>query len=183
MTTLNPIQALYRKIQTLRKHEKVTKQTLSELSREVLAIVISNMDNRHSVTVSVVNKLLTILSPANQRIARLFFVAFLPYTFDSETNTFGKLLKKEASRDTKELAIASFLHESNNDIWTWQEEHVTMEAKPVDYIAKITKAVETGLRDDKGHLTPTDVLNAVFAAGVSVDDVISILDHLTTKAA
>lgn len=176
MTSLNSVQTLFRQIQTLAKHEKVTKEVLGQLSRGVLSLHLNEGDNRHNV--NVVNKLLSVLSPANQRIARLFFVAFLPYAFDNEANTFGKLIKKEEKRELKYLAIASFLHEEDNDIWSWQAEHINMEAKPVDYSAKITKTIEVAMREDKGAFTPSQVLQAVFAAGVSVQDVVAMLDTI-----
>lgn len=188
---LNPIQDLMRRITTLGKNEAVTKQLLGELSREVLSIhlPVTNTDiggiNCYGFTihnVNVVNKLLSVLSPVNKRVARIFFINFLPYTFDSETNTFGKMLKKDSARDTKHLAIASFLHEADNNIWTYQEEHINMEAKPVDYSAKISKTIASALKADKGGMSASEVLQAVFAGGVSVADVIAMLEVVDNQA-
>lgn len=170
------VKSLYRAIASLAKHEAVTKEVLSGLSRSILSLHLNEGASQHDV--KVVNKLLTVLSPANKRIARMFFEAFLPYTFDSEAFTFGKLIKKEGARDLKYLAMASFLHEEGNDIWAWQAEHVSMEAKPVNYAMKISKAIEAALKEDKGALTPAQVLEAVFAGGVSVNDVVAMLEGM-----
>ena len=173
------VKALYRAITNLSKHEAITKQVLGELSRSILSLHLNEGVSQHDV--KVVNKLLTVLSPANKRIARLFFTAFLPYTFDDEAFTFGKLIKKDNARETKYLAMASFLHEADNDIWSWQAEHITMEAKPVNYAVKVSKAIEAALKEDKGGLSPAEVLQAVFAGGVSVDDVVEMLNAMSKE--
>ncbi len=179
MTTLNAVQVLFRKIASLKKAETVTRSLLSELSRAILSLHLLEGESQHNV--GVVNRLLHSLSPTNKKMAKLFFRAFLPYQFNEETELFGKLLAKDAKRDTKYLAIASFLYEEGNDIWSWAEEHINMEAKPVNYGAKITNAVAIAMKEDKGGMKPSDVLQAVFAAGISVHDVIGILDSLTPK--
>ena len=62
-------------INQLSKAEKITKTNLSVLSRELLAHSIEHKD------ASLVNKMLggDVLSPANLRIARLYFAEFMPF--------------------------------------------------------------------------------------------------------
>ena len=174
------VKALYRAITSLSKHEAITKTVLGGLSRSILSLHLNEGASQHDV--KVVNSLLAVLSPANKRVTRLFFTAFIPYTFDEDAFTFGKLLKKEGAREIKYLAMASFLHEAENDIWTWQAEHITVDAKPVNYAAKVTTAINAALRPEKGGLSAAEVLQAVFAGGVSVEDVLAMLDGIAKAA-
>jgi hypothetical protein len=122
---------------------------------------------------------MAVLSPVNKKTARLFFCYFLPYVFDQETCTFGKMIQKEAKRDKLLLAIGSFIHEPENDIWSWAEEHIQMDVKPANYALNVTKAVEKAIKHevDKG-----DILKAMLAGGVTIGDVLSALEAMETEA-
>lgn len=176
MTMQTNIKTLFSVISKLAKSEGTSKQLLGALSRDILALHSGDSDQRHDVRV--VNKLLSILSPVNKRAARLFFCEFLPYTFDKEVDTFGKLQKKEAIRDAKQAAMVEFLADPANDIWSWQKDNVKMEAKPVDYKAKLSKLAENAMNPEKGGLSQADVLRSMFEAGITVDAVIELLTEM-----
>lgn len=166
----NQVKALYSTIARLSKAEAITKTTLGELSRTVLQY---HSDGGHDV--GVVNRLLSALSPVNLRAARIFFKAHMPYAFDEESNTFGKLVKKEAIREGRYYAMAEFLKDEANTIWTWQAANIDMEKATPNYAGMITKAVEKALKHDtdKGA-----IIKAMFDGGVTPDDLIAILSQM-----
>lgn len=175
------IESLIARINTIRESEKISKAELSLFSRESLAFVIETKDVR------VVNMLLgsddnskSVLSPANKRIANRFFKAFLPFQSEGEVDAsvvFTKL--KQKSFDKYVTKVQAFLATPDNDIWTWQKENVQMEAKPVDYVSKLTKATEKALKE--GHLSAVDTLKAVMAGGISVDDLLALTGELAAQ--
>jgi hypothetical protein len=161
---------LLHKVSKLGKVENVTRSLLSELSRSILAY---HLDGGHDVRI--VNKLLSVLTPVNMKAARLYFRNFLPYRFNEETNCFGGLILKEAKKETHYLAIGSFLHDPENNIWSWSEEHIKIDEKPVNYEGKVTSAVKKALEQqvDKGS-----ILKAVLDGGITIADLIAGLDAM-----
>lgn len=161
---------LLAKVSKLGKTESVSKRLLSELSRSILAY---HLGGGHDVRI--VNKLFTVLSPMNFKTARLYFRNFLPYKFNEETNQFGGLILKEAKRENLYLAIGSFLNDQENDIWSWSEEHIKVEQKPVNYASKVTASIKKALEHqvDKG-----DILKAVLDGGLSMEDLIKGLEAI-----
>lgn len=170
------IQNLYKAIKELGKLEAKVKPLLAQLSRDILALHSSDDDQRNDVRI--VNSLISQLSPVNKRIACLFFREFLPYTFDQETSTFGKLQKKEKIVADKLAAMKEFLADESNNIWTWQNRNVDVERKKLTYEAKIAQLVEKSLTAKKDAISQVDVLKAVFAGGVTAETVIHVLQEM-----
>jgi len=143
-------------INQLSKAEKITKTNLSVLSRELLAHSIEHKD------ASLVNKMLggDVLSPANLRIARLYFAEFMPFAqVLVDRIEGGKAVKQlagfknfsERRSATMMEKVEAWLADDKNDIWAWQADNVQMEKKPADYASKLTKLVEKALSDaDEG---------------------------------
>lgn len=167
--------ALYHAIAKLTKVENITKVLLGELSRSVLAY---HLEGGHDI--GIVNRLLAGLSPTNRKVAKQYLCYFLPHAFDEETYTFGKMFQKEDKRTNKYLAIGSFLDASpDNNIWTWAEEHITIEAKAPDYAKQVTSAVTKAL---KNGVAKDGVIGAMLAGGVTIGDLISALEAMETQA-
>lgn len=155
------------KIETLANAEKVTKAVLSELSRELIEYVL--VDGTHDI--AAVNRTLAVLTPMNKQTAILFFGAFLPHKFNEDTSLFGGLDKK--AKDKKMELTVAFLADANNDIWSWAKANVKIEAKEVDYLGKVTKAISTAL--DKGAVSQLDLVNAIVAGGLDVNAVLALM--------
>lgn len=165
---------LLTKVSRLGKTENVSKTLLSELSRSILSY---HLNGGHDVRI--VNKLLTVLSPVNMKVARLYFKYFLPYRFNDETNQFGGLILKEAKKEQLYLAMGSFLHDAANDIWSWEKNHITIDEKPaINYAKKVTSTIKTALEHqvDKG-----DILKAVLDGGLSMEDLIKGLEAIASE--
>lgn len=180
---------LMQAIAELAQAEKVTKAKLSELSRQLLAYVLETADVRP------INALLGkqedgsfTLTSVNWRVACQYFHHFLPFTSNykdvrdcvinggkREELIFEKKDKKRF--DVKSELIADWLSDESNDIWAWSND-VKVEVKPTDYAARITKAVEAGMNEDKGGLSMNEVMAAVLAAGVSINDMLDAVANV-----
>lgn len=152
--------------------EKVTKAVLSVLSRELLAYVYETND------VSMVTRLLQVLTPVNKRVACLYFPHFLGWSFNEKDNTFGKQLKDKVFN--KKLDAANvFLQDEANDIWTYAESEIVLQAKPKDYAAKITQLVTKALKDENEGITAKELLFAILASDeITLADVLAPLQDI-----
>lgn len=177
------IKELETAIASLAKAEKITKGVLGTLSRELLAHCIEHKD------ASLVNKVMSAdtLSPANLRIARLYFREFMPFALvEVDRIVAGKATKElqafkqfsERKADKIVPLVEEFLSNEENNIWTWQADNVQMEAKPKAYADKIAKLIEKALQDGEEGLTPAQILDAVIAGGC---DVLAIVADLAKQ--
>lgn len=162
------------RIDALKASEKITKAELSAVSRECLLYVPDSDD------IDVVNRLLNVLTPMNRATAVLFFRHFLMWEFEEDADRFGAKLKKEKQVKRKQDLIDTFLANEDNDIWTWAKTEVTVDYKPKQFAAQITKAVQAALKGevkDNGEtppLSPQDVVAAVLIGGITVVDMIEV---------
>ncbi len=166
----NQVKALYAVINRLAKTERVTKELLGKLSRDILSLHLQEGESQHDVRV--INKLLSVLTPVNRKVMAKFGEYFLPYQFDAETCTFGKLFLKDAKKERCYLAMGSFLAEPDNNVWTWQEEHINIEAKPANYAGDVTKAIAKAL---KHEVAKGDLIRAIFDGGITADDLLEVM--------
>lgn len=149
--------------------EKVTKESLRDLSRTVL--------NAHHATedVSYINKLIEVLTPVNRKVAVLYFKEFGGFTYDKDKR-FVKKSKKHY--DAAHAKAMEFLAEPHNNIWTWAERNVEVEAKPFD-IKKVTAFIENATKKAKENgLTRLDVMRAVFLGGMTPEVLLQLLGEL-----
>ncbi len=144
---------LIERIVALGKVENVSKAEQGSLSREILIYMLIGFKDlvdgeevfcEPSYDVRVVNKLLSILSPANRRVSVLFYSALLPWKYDKETGQFeGKRHKKQVEPKTDEVKV--LLADAEWDIWAWIEANVRMEKKEPDYLKKFESDLKKGL--------------------------------------
>ena len=164
--------ALEFKIDTLQANEKITKDLLSGLSRDILDYVSQSKD------VQITNRLLSVLTPMNRKTAILYFKSFLPFvsvTNDAgEFERFGKMTKKTA--DQKFELITEFLVDPHNNIWSWAERNVVVEPKEYD-VKKVTKAIETGIK----KVGQVDVIKACFAGGIDIETLLQVLGEMAAQ--
>lgn len=155
-------------IKALVKSEGTTKQALAEVSRSMLSYVMDTND------IGMVNRLVDVLTPMNKSTAFQFFGAFLPWKQDGVA--FGKKLEGKEAIAKRVEAIAKFLADSENNIWTWAAINVEVTAKPKNFANKISSLVERSLNDDKEAISVNDVIKAVIAGGVSIFDLMASVD-------
>tara|TARA_B100000929_G_C15511743_1_gene421166 strand:- start:42296 stop:42964 length:669 start_codon:yes stop_codon:yes gene_type:complete len=153
--------------------ERITKEKLSLLSRDLLNYVLDNEDIRP------INALLGmdgdgrfVLTPINWRIAVQYFHHFIAFTsnFDDvkEFAIKGKgkrtplVFNKKAKKrwDASVSTIQAWLEDPANDLWVWSN-NAEMDAKPVDYAKKVQSAIKSALDEGKGNMSLVDVMSAI----------------------
>lgn len=175
-------------IAELARAERVTKAVLGSLSRDLLTHYVESGD------VALINRLLGlyddgkfVLTPMNWRLAVQYFRAFIPHASNwdelkdvvinggnREPFVFGKKSGNRAKKIGD--ALDKWLAVDTNNIWVFSDS-VKVEAKPVDYAARITKAIEAALDEEKGCLSEGEIFAAIFAAeGMDVRALIAAME-------
>lgn len=159
---------------TLASAEKITKETLRDLSRNLLYITQESQD------IGYINRTLEVLTPMNRKTAVLFFTEFSGFLYGEDSN---KFFKKDKKRYDDIVAKATeFLEDPHNNIWTWAERNVEVKAKPFD-LSKVTAFAQQALKKaEKEGMTQVQVLEAFFAGGVTMDAVMQLMDKLAGQA-
>lgn len=168
------------KIATLADSERITKGLLSELSREVLTVVLldSGKEVKEGEAVTgtedsrTINELINVLTPVNKKAAILFFQHFVPFVqATNEQGEFSSFGKKDKKAWEKKLELVNeFLDDPHNNLWTWADRNIEMAKKPYD-VAKVTKEIEKALKKaNKG-----DVIRAIMAGGLTIEDMLEVL--------
>lgn len=158
------------RIEALAKAETVTKVELAAASRELLHYVPDTND------IGMVNRLLAVLTRNNYRVAALFFAAFLPWKFDDEAGMFAGKVKGEQKIANKLAAAKAFLAKEENNIWTWAEREVKIEARTKNYQAQIANLVTRALNDEKQAISAAAVVAGVILGGVKMEDLMAAID-------
>lgn len=171
--------------------ERITKQGLSDLSRDILSYVVDNEDVRP------VNALLGkgdddkyVLTPINWRIAVQYFHHFIAFTSNyddvKEYAIKGKgkrtalVFNKKAKKrwDKGVASINAWLSDPANDLWVWSN-NAEMDAAPVDYAKQIQSAVKKAMDEGKGNMALSDVLSAIAELEeVTIHDLIAATEHM-----
>lgn len=154
----------------LQDAEKITKETLKTLSREMLDAVHVGGD------IQPVNRLLEVLTPMNRRACVLFFQHFSGHFYSEKDEKFGK--RDKQNYEEKYKLADEFLDDPLNNIWSWAAREIEMEAKPFTML-KVTKMVESMLKKaDKAGFKQDDVFKAMLAGGLELDTIHAIMEEM-----
>jgi len=153
----------------LGKAEKVTKAILSPLSRQLLEIC---HDDTHP-DVQPINRLLDVLTPVNRRAVAEFYKEFSGHIYSQEGRCFkGRDKLRYAQKQKKAL---EFLNDPLNNIWTWADRHLEIEAKPFQ-IEKVTQYITNALKKAKeANISQKDFIQAIIAGGIETDVLLDVL--------
>lgn len=155
--------------------EKITKQILGELSREILVQLHTNEDIRP------VNQLLAVLTPVNRKVALQFFVAFSGFKADPETFIFTE--KNKAAYGKKRAEAEAFLTDADNNIWTWADRNIEVKAKEFN-LEQVTKGVISFFeKAQKANVDRSEVLKAIIAGGIKTEELVAIMGQLAEQEA
>ena len=165
---------VYARLEAIASAEKITRVELGHLSRELLTYVVETHD------VDIVNRLIGVLTPMNRQTSILFFTHFLPWSVEKDKqdnfNRFGKMSKGEKKLAASHTNIAAFLGDEENNIWTWAAENIEVEQKKKDFAGLIAKSITRALEGDEKTDTPPlardELMAAIFAGGVTLDDLL-----------
>jgi hypothetical protein len=157
-------------LKAIDKAEKVTKETLKDLSRSILTATHATGD------IAYVNRLVAVLTPVNKKVVILYCKEFTGFMFDAESGLFTKKSKK--TYDATLAKAEEFLSDPHNNVWSWAERNIDVEVKPLD-LSKITAFIKGALKKaDEQGIVQSEVLKAVFAAGVDVDALIVAMESI-----
>lgn len=170
---------------TLHESERVTKETLRQLSREVLFQLMEDGDIRYA------NKIITVLTPVNRRAWIAFMQEFSGFQFDEDNSAFTKKDKSLVKRENEEFqrwqikqaAAMEALVDPAWSIWPWSEQNLKVEASEFT-LDKITKGMQSFMKKaDKNGFKQPEVIKAVIAAGLDMDTLMAVMDELTIEEA
>lgn len=157
-----------KQIKAVAKSETSFKALLGQLSRDLLNYVPDSND------IGAVNRLVAVLTPFNRARAIAFFKAHLEWSVDADTGIFGDKVKGEKTRKRITAVRMDLLADDNGTIWTWAEVEMPKKEKVAeDYIKAIGQAVKNGVNEEKGALTPVQILEGVLRGGVSIGELMS----------
>src|SRR5690625_2053140 len=126
------------KIEAVEASEKITRDILRGLSRDVLYALHEHGD------ISFVNRVMTAkTTPVNKKALRLFFQAFTGFFYSEETDTFEK--KDKRQYDDKRAACLEFLSDPMNNFWSWASRKIDVQSKDFDP-KRVTKYIENSLK-------------------------------------
>lgn len=155
-------------LSSLKSSEKRTKELVRSMSRDVLEAHHATEDVKY------INEFISVLSPMNKRTAVLYFKEFSG--FQESEGMFSKKDKKHY--EEKKAAAIAFLEDPLNNLWSWSEKNVEVEKKPFD-ISRLQAQVSSLMKKVEGAEIPhSEVIKALFQAGITVADVVSILEEV-----
>ena len=160
-------------LKALQKAEKITKDLLRDMSRDVLNAVHVTQDS------GVINKLIAVLTPVNRKVAILFYKEFSGFNWDDEEVSFGKKNKKKYE-DIKSKALLA-LEDPHFNIWTWADRNVQIEAKPLD-LSKITVFAKNAIKKAEEQGIPqADILKAFFEGGFDAASLLAVMEEMVKE--
>lgn len=182
---MSRIDTINQAIVTLHESERVTKETLRQLSRDVLFQLMEDGDIRYT------NKITEVLTPVNKRAWMEFMKEFSGFQFDEDNSAFTKKDKSLVKRENEEFqrwqikqaAAQEALVDPAWSIWVWADQNLKIEASEFT-LEKITKGMQSFMKKaDKNGFKQSDVIKAVIAAGLDMDTLMAVMDELTVEEA
>ena len=166
---------VYARLETIAQSEKITRVELGFMSRELLPYVTESQD------IDIVNRLLGVLTPVNRRVCIEYFGHFLPWEKEHDKDDvflrFGKKMLGDKKLSKKMAAIAEWLADEANNVWTWAEDNISVEVKKKDFAGTIVKDIQKALAGDEKSgtdpLTRAEIMSAIFLAGLTIEDMLS----------
>lgn len=160
-------QAFETTINKLAESEKVTKTELKTLSRSIL------IATHTTGQVVYMNKLVSILTPVNKKVAVTFLKCFTGYIFDDVLGAFTKKSKKKYEQAVKDYE--EFMADPHANIWTWADKHIDVTHRPFS-LDKVTHYMTKALKDAQGvGLSDVDIIKAVLKAGITANAMLEIM--------
>lgn len=150
--------------------EKITRETLRDLSRSVL--------EAHHMTedVAFINRLIDVLTPVNKKVAIAYFQHFGGFHFDGEKGAFTK--KNKAIYAERRAEAEKFLDDPLNNLWVWADRHIDIAPKVFDAEA-IKKWTQGALKKaEKNGLSQIEVFKAIIEGGLTVETIIATMEQM-----
>ena len=163
-------------IKALAESERITKDALRSLSRDLLCQLHTIEDNPRNGDIGFTNQVLAVLTPVNKKVFTLFMVEFSGFKFNEEIQQFEK--KDRAKYNDVFTKAGEFLEDPLNNLWTWAERNVKVEKKAfkLDTLAKDVKRA-LAQENDAGELmySKADIIKAVLSGGITSEELLDLL--------
>lgn len=157
-------------LKALVKAEKITKELVKEMSRDVLLALHITQDSGK------VNQFLNALTPVNRKVAILFYREFSGFKWDEDEAMFGKKDKKNYDKAAKKSSDA--LEDPHFNLWTWADRNVDIAKKPLK-LADVTKFIEKTLkRANEEGIAQSEVIKAILDGGLEFDTLLNVIDAI-----
>ena len=158
-------------VERLAASEKITKDLLRSMSRDVLRA------HHETGDVAYINGIIAVLSPMNKKVTILFFKEFSGHT--CEDGTFGKKNKKRYEEARKK----SFdqLEDPLFNVFSWADRHVEVEKKPFT-LGKLQQQMGSLVKKaEENKISHADIIRALFANGVEVNEFLKVMEHMAEE--
>ena len=166
----NRFDAAYKaNVEKLAASEKITKDLLRSMSRDVLEA------HHETGDVAYINGIIAVLSPMNKKVTILFFKEFSGHTCN-EDGVFGKKDKKKYEEARK----ASFdqIEDPLFNVFSWADRHVEIEKKPFT-LGKLQQQMGSLVKKaEENKISHADIIRALFANGVEVNEFLKVMEHM-----
>lgn len=170
----NQFDAAYKaNVEKLAASEKITKDLLRSMSRDVL--------EAHHATgdVAYINGIIAVLSPMNRKMCILFFKEFSGHIYSEETKSFGKKDKKRYD-DARKKSFDR-LEDPNFNVFSWAERNVEVERKPFT-LGKLQQQMGSLVKKaEENKISHADIIRALFANGVEVNEFLKVMEHMAEE--
>lgn len=166
-------------LNALKESERITKDALRSLSRDLLLQLHTIEDNPRCGDIGFTNQVVAVLTPMNRKTMVLFMQEFSGFLYNEKEEQFTK--KDKGAYADKFVKAGEFLEDPMNNIWSWAERNVKVEKKmfKLDTLTKdIKKALEA--KNDEGMLVydKADVIKAIMAGGLDVKAIVEIMEQM-----
>lgn len=159
-------------VEKLAASEKISKDLLRSLSREVL--------EAHHATgdVMYINGIIAVLSPMNRKMCILFFKEFSGHTCNEE-GVFGKKDKKRYADAHKKSFDG--LEDPHFNVFSWADRNIEVERKPFT-LGKLQQQMGSLVKKaEENKISHADIIRALFANGVEVNEFLKVMEHMAEE--
>lgn len=166
-------QSFRERVASLAASEKMSKELLRALSRDVL--------EAHHATgdVKYVNGLLNACSSINRKVCVLYFKEFSGHLYSEEAKAFGKKDKKRYD-DAKKKSFDR-LEDPTFNVFSWADMHVEIEKKPFT-IGKMQQQMSSLIKKAEGEKIPhAEIIRAVLANGIEIGEFMKVVEHMAEE--
>ncbi len=159
----------------LERVEKMSKDVLMPLSRDLLFMLHS--DDKNQGDIGYINRTIAVLSPANRKVFVLFLKEYTGFIANDEGTMFIK--KSKAHYEQVRAITLAWLEDPMNNFYSWVG-RVNLKAEKAPFtLDMVTENVKKMLsKADDAGLSHADVLAAMFKGGLTMDNLISALDTM-----
>ena len=166
-------QSFQERVASLAASEKVSKELLRSLSRDVL--------EAHHATgdVTSINELLNACSPVNRKVCVLFFKEFSGHLYSEEAKSFGKKDKKKYD-EAKASSLAN-LEDPLFNMFSWADRNIEVERKPFTLGKLQQQMCSIVKKAEENKISHADIIRSLFANGIEVAEFMKVVQHMADE--